>query len=92
VVTAAPHREHRDNAELCSLVTATGTEGMAQSCDREGAGGGEGEVLHWRVEGMAQLPRAAGRALSCWSSGSIGFGLTLGGNAGMTLAWGAPLG
>jgi len=34
----APHREWRGSAELCSLVTATGTEGMSWGCTRGGAG------------------------------------------------------
>jgi len=37
MAAAAPHRERRDSAELCSLGTATGPEGTAWSCEGRAA-------------------------------------------------------
>ena len=56
-------------AALLSL-TATGPEVMAWSCARGGSGS-QGKAVPQRAVGMAQLPRAAGMALSWQSSGSI---------------------
>ena len=47
---AAPYREWRGSAELCSL-TVTGPEGTAWSCVRGTAAGGEGKGLHQRAVG-----------------------------------------
>ena len=93
MVAAAPYREQRGSAELCS-VTARGPEGTAWSCVRGGATGGEGKVCTrgwWAWNG---LPRAMGTALSCWSSRSVwtalsdigfGFGMVLYGARSWTL-------
>jgi len=71
MAAAALHRERRSSTELCSLVTATECLRKWPGAVREGAGGGEGKVLHQRVVGMEQLPRAVGMAPSCQSSSSI---------------------
>ena len=51
-------------------VTATEPDGTAWSCVRWRSDGGEGKVLPQRCAWNG-LPRAAGTAPSCWSSGSI---------------------
>ena len=61
MAATAPHRERRDSAELCS-VTVTGPEGMAWSCVRGGAAGGEGKGLHQRVVGMERAAQGSGHS------------------------------
>jgi len=60
MATAAPHRDW--TAALSSALCCP--EGMAWSCVRGGAAGGEGQGL---------LQRVVGTASSCWSSESSAF-------------------
>jgi len=67
---AAPHRERRGSAALCSPVTATRPEGTARS--RQGTlRRGWGTAAPHRA-GHGTAPRAAGAAPSCRSSRSAG--------------------
>jgi len=50
----------RADAELCTLVTLTESEGMAWSCVREWAGGGQEKGLHQGVMGREQAAQGSG--------------------------------
>ena len=71
MAAAAPHREWRDNIELCSLGTATGPEGTAWSCEGRAAGG-LGKAMPQRAVGMERAAQGSGHGPECWSSGSVG--------------------
>ena len=67
MAAAAPHREPRGRAELCS-VTATGPGGTAWSCVRGGTAGGQGMVLHQRAVGTEQPAQSSGHSPECAKS------------------------
>ena len=52
-------------------MTAAGPEGMAWSCARGGAAGGEGEGLHQREVGMERAVQGGGHGLEGQSSGTV---------------------
>jgi len=65
MAAAAPQRE------LCSLGTATGPEGMAQSCVREGQVGVRGRFCIRGQWAWNRPPMAVNMALSCQSSRNL---------------------
>ena len=70
MAAAAPHRERRGSAELCSVWQRQGPRERHGDV-RGGAAGGEGKGLHHRTVGMERAAQGCGHSPVCWSSGSI---------------------
>ena len=65
MAAAAPHREWRGSAELCSLRQRQGPRELRGAV--RGGSGREEKVLPQRAVGMEQTATAVGTALSYWS-------------------------
>ena len=71
MATAAPHREQRGSAELCSLWQRQGPRERHGAVPREGQLGVGDRVCTRGPWAWNGLPRAVLMALSCWSSHSV---------------------
>ena len=67
MAAAAPHREWRGSAELCSLLQQQGPR-ERHGAVRGGAAGGEGKGLHQRAVGMERAAQGSGHGPECQSS------------------------
>ena len=61
MAAAAPHREWRGSAELCSLLQQQGPR-ERHGAVRGGAAGGEGKGLHQRAVGMERAAQGSGHS------------------------------